>query len=154
MTPTASGLLDNPDYDALLLAVWTFVAGGIYGAVGYFLIGFSLFFGARLLGSLGTFRRERQIVAFAAVPLAASFLLLLPLRLALFGGDTFRDGGSDAGAGESALFAAQLGFAAWSLGLLVLGVVVVHGWTWARSLAAVGSAAALLASIVGIFFLL
>jgi Yip1 domain len=154
MTPTASGLLDNPDYDALLLAVWTFVAGGIYGAVGYFLIGFGLFFGARLLGSLGTFRRERQIVAFAAVPLAASFALLLPLRLALFGGDTFRDGGADEGAGETALLAAELGFAAWSLALLVLGVVVVHGWTWLRSLAAVGAAAALLAAIVGIFFLI
>jgi Yip1 domain len=154
MTPTASGLLDNPDYDALLLAVWTFVAGGIYGAVGYFLIGFGLFFGARLLGSLGTFRRERQIVAFAAVPLAASLLLLLPLRLALFGGDTFRDGGADEGAGETALLVAELGFATWSLGLLVLGVVVVHGWTWLRSLGAVAAAVALLAAIVGVFFLI
>jgi hypothetical protein len=152
-TPTASGLMDKPDYDALLVAVWTFIAGGIYGAVGYFVIGFSLFFGTRLLGSLGDFRRERQIVAFAAVPLAASFLLLVPLRVALFGGDTFRAGGVDDGAGESGLLAVQLGFAAWSLGLLVLGVVVVHGWTWARSLAAVAAAAALLASIVGIFFL-
>jgi hypothetical protein len=145
--------MDKPDYDALLVAVWTFIAGGIYGAVGYFVIGFSLFFGTRLLGSLGDFRRERQIVAFAAVPLAASFLLLVPLRVALFGGDTFRAGGVDDGAGESGLLAVQLGFAAWSLGLLVLGVVVVHGWTWARSLAAVAAAAALLASIVGIFFL-
>jgi hypothetical protein len=154
MTPTASGLLDDPEYDALLFAVWLFIAGGIYGAVGYFMLGFSLFFGARLLGSLGTFRRERQIVAFAAVPLALSFPLLLVLRLALFGGDTFRAGGADEGAGEKALLLVGLGFAAWSLGLLVLGVVVVHGWTWARSLAAVGAAVALLASIVGIFFLI
>jgi hypothetical protein len=154
MSPTAGGLFDNPEYDALLLAVWTFVAGGIYGAVGYFLIGFGLFFGARLLGSLGDFRRERQIVAFAAVPLAASLLLLLPLRLALFGGDTFRAGGSDDGAGETAVLAVGLGFAVWSLGLLVLGVVVVHGWTWLRSVAAVGAAAALLAAIVGVFFLI
>ncbi len=74
-SPRASVLLDNPNYDAPMFAVWTFIAGGIYGAVGYFVIGFSLFFGARLLGSLGTFRRERQLVAFAAVPLAASLLL-------------------------------------------------------------------------------
>jgi hypothetical protein len=150
-SPRASVLLDNPNYDGPLFAIWTFIAGGIYGAVGYFVIGFSLFFGARLLGSLGTFRRERQLVAFAAVPLAASLLLLLPLRLALFGGDTFRSGGSDEGAGESALLAIQLGFAVWSLGLLVLGVQVVHGWSWPRSLAAVAAAAALLAAVVGLF---
>ncbi len=152
-SPTASGLLDNPEYDPLLLAVWTFVAGGIYGAVGYFVLGFALHFGTRLLGSQGAFRRERQIVAFAAVPLAASFLLLLPLRLALFGGDTFRAGGTDEGAGESVLVALQVGFAVWSLGLLVLGVKVVHGWTWPRSLGAVAAAGALLAGIVGVFLL-
>ena len=45
-SPTAGGLLDKSDYDAALVAVWTFVAGGIYGAVGYFLTGFALFFGA------------------------------------------------------------------------------------------------------------
>lgn len=153
-TPTAGRLLDNPDYDGLLLAIWTFVAGGIYGAVGYFLLGFAIFFGARLLGSLGSFRRERQIVAFALVPLAVSLLVLLPLRLALYGGDTFHDGGADEGAGEVVLLALQLGFAAWSLGLLLLGVRVVHGWDWVRSAAVVLAGAALLAAMVGVFALI
>jgi hypothetical protein len=150
-TPTAGGLLDNPDYDPVVLAIWTFIAGGIYGAVGYFLVGFALYFGALLLGSEGNFQRERQIVAFALVPLALSFLLLLPVRLALYGGDTFRDGGADEGAGETALLVLQLGFAAWSVGLLVVGVRVVHGWSWPRSLGAVGAAVALLAAIVAVF---
>jgi hypothetical protein len=149
-TPTAGGLLDNPEYDATILAIWTFIAGGIYGAVGYFLMGFALYFGALLLGSEGNFQRERQIVAFALVPLALS-LVLLPVRLALYGGDTFREGGADEGAGETALLVLQLGFAAWSLGLLVVGVRVVHGWSWPRSLGAVGSAVALLAAIVAAF---
>ncbi len=153
-TPTAAGLLDNPDYDVLLFAVWAFIAGGIYGAVGYFLLGFALFFGARLLGSLGSFRRERQIVGFALVPLALSLVVLLPLRLALYGGDTFREGGADEGAGEAVLLALQLGFAAWSLALLLVGVKVVHGWSWPRSLAAVGGAVLLLAAIVGVFALI
>lgn len=152
-TPTAAGLLDDSDYDAALFAVWTFIAGGIYGAVGYFLVGFALFFGARLLGSLGSFRRERQIVGFALVPLALSLLVLLPLRLALYGGDTFRAGGADEGAGETVLLVLQLAFAAWSLGLLVVGVRIVHGWSWPRSLAALGSAALLLGAIVGVFAL-
>jgi hypothetical protein len=150
-SPTAGALLDDPEYDPLVVAIWTFVAGGIYGAVGYFVLGFALHFGAALLGSQGNFRRERQIVAFAAVPLALSFLLLLPLRLAVYGGDTFRAGGADEGAGEGVLLAAQLGFAAWSLGLLVVGVSVVHGWSWARALTTVAAAAALLAAIVAVF---
>ena len=150
-TPTAGGLLDNPEYDALLLSVWTFIAGSIYGAVGYFVLGFALFFGARLLGSLGSFRRERQLIGFAAVPLAVSFLLVLPLRLAIYGGDTFSEGGADEGTGEAALLGLQLVFVAWSLVLLLVGVKVVHGWSWPRSLGAVVAAAGLVAAIVGLF---
>jgi len=150
-TPTAGALLDKPEYDALLLMVWAFIAGGIYGAVGYLAFGFALFFGARLLGSVGDFRRERQIVAFALAPLALSLLVLLPLRLALYGGDTFRGGGADEGTGETVLLAAQLGFVAWSVALLGIGVKTVHGWSWLRSLAALAAAAVLLAAILGLF---
>jgi hypothetical protein len=153
-TPTAGGLLDNPEYDALLVAVWAFVAGGIYGAVGYFVLGLALHFGTRLLGSLGSFRRERQLLAFAAAPLALSLVVLLPVRLALFGGDTFRAGGPDEGTGETALLLLQLAFVAWSAALLVVGVKVVHGWGWLRVLGALGAAAALLAAIAGVFLTL
>ena len=151
-TPTAGGLLDNADYDALLVAVWAFVAGGIYGAVGYFVGGLALHFGTRLLGSLGSFRRERQLLGFALAPLALSLVVLLPARLALYGGDTFRGGGADEGAGETVLLALQLGFAAWSAALLVLGVKVVHGWSWLRALGPLAAGAALLAAIVGVFW--
>lgn len=153
-SPRAGVLMDNTEYDPLLFAVWTFVMGGIYGAVGYFVIGFCLFFGARWLGSLGSFRRERQIVAFAAVPLAASLLVVLPVRVALFGEDTFRSGGADEGAGESVLLAVQLGVAVWSLALLFLGVRIVHGWSWPRSAAAVGAAGALLVATVAVVALM
>ncbi len=153
-SPTAARLLDDADYDSLLLAVWAFVAGGIYGAVGYILLGFALFFGARLFGSLGTFRRERQIVGFALVPLALSLVVLLPLRLALYGGDTFRAGGADEGAGETVLNVLYLAFALWALALLLVGVRVVHGWSWPRAGAVVLSAAALLVAIVGVFALI
>jgi hypothetical protein len=150
-TPKASVLLDKPDYDAVVFAIWAFIAGGIYGAVGYFMLGFSLFFGTRLAGSLGGFRRERQIVGFALVPLALSLLVLLPARLALFGGETFREGGADEGAGETVLLVLQLAFAAWSLTLLAVGVKVVHGWSGLRSLGAIAAGALLLAAIVGVF---
>jgi hypothetical protein len=146
-TPTASGLLDDRDYDTM------FVAGGLYGVVGYVVAGFGVHFGVRLLGSLGSFRRARQTVGFALVPLAVSLLLVLPLRLAIYGGDTFRGGGADEGSGERALLAAQLAFAAWSLGLVVLGVRVTHGWTWLRAFVAVAAAAALLAAVLGVFLM-
>jgi hypothetical protein len=153
-TPTAGALLDKREYDAVLVAVWAFVAGGLYGAVGYLLFGFALFFGTRLLGSVGDFRRERQVVGFALTPLALSLLVLFPVRLALYGGDTFRDGGPDEGAGETVLLALQLGFVAWSFCLLAIGVKVVHGWTWLRTFAALAAAAALLAAILGVFTLI
>lgn len=150
MSPLASRILDNPDYDSVTLAIWLFIGGGLNGAVCYFVIGFALYFGALLLGSEGSFRRERQLVAFAAAPLALSFVVLLTLRLALYGGDTFHAGGADEGAGETALLLAQLAFGAWSAGLLVLGVRVVHGWDWLRSLATVGAATALMVAIVAV----
>jgi hypothetical protein len=152
-TPTAADLLDSPDYDAVLLAIWAFIAGGLYGVVGYFVVGFALFFGVRLLGSLGDFRRARQTVGFALVPLALSLLVLLPLRLALYGGDTFRAAGADEGTGETAFLVAQLAFAVWSLALLVLGVRITHGWSWLRALGATAAASALLAALVGVFAL-
>jgi hypothetical protein len=153
-TPTAADILDDPDYDAALLAIWTFIAGGLYGVVGYFVLGVALTFGVRLFGSLGDFRRTRQTVGFALAPLAASLLIVLPLRLAVYGGDTFRGGGSDTGTGERVLLIAQLGFAVWSLVLLVVGVRVVHGWTWARSVAAATATIALLAAMLGVFLMI
>jgi hypothetical protein len=146
-TPTAADLLDDPDYDSTLLAIWAFIAGGIYGFVGYFVIGLAVLFGVRLFGSIGSFRRARQTVGFALVPLAVSVLLLLPLRLAVYGGDTFRAGGADEGTGERVLLVAQLVFAVWSVALLALGVRVVHGWSWVRAVAALVVAAALLAAL-------
>ena len=152
-TPTAADILDDPDYDALLLAIWAFIAGGIYGAAGYFVIGFAVFFGVRLLGSVGSFRRARQTVGFALAPLAASLLVTLPLRLAIYGGDTFRGGGADEGLGGDILLALQLGAAVWSLALLAVGIRVTHGWDWLRTLGSLVAAAVLLAAVVGAFAL-
>lgn len=153
-TPTAADILDNPEYDAILLAVWTFIAGAIYGAVAYFVLGFALYFGVRLLGSAGDFCRARQTVGFALVPLAASLVLTLPLRLALYGGDTFRAGGGDEGVGGDVLLGLQLAAAAWALALLFVGVRMTHGWDWLRSLASIAAAVALLAAILGVFWML
>ena len=84
------------------------------------------------LGTQGSYRRSRHVLAFSAVPVALS-LVLWPLKLALFGSALFRAGGDDSGAMGKVFAVAWLGFLAWSICLLVLGVRAVHGWTWLRA---------------------
>jgi hypothetical protein len=145
---TASHLMDpnlydpGATYDGISMAVWVFIAGSISGVFGYFVVGGLLHLAARLLGSQGTYRRNRQILAFAAVPVALS-LVLWPFKLALYGADVFKTGGRDAGTGSHVFAVLELAFVAWSVVLLVVGVRAVHGWTWARALATSALAAAL-----------
>jgi hypothetical protein len=132
-TSTAAHLLDDKDYDALNVAIWAFFGGGIYGAFSYWVLGALLYAGSRALGSQGTYRRSRHVLAFAAVPIALS-LVLWPVKLALYGEDVFRSGGSDSGAAVFGVL--MLAFVLWSVALLVIGVRSVHGWTWGRAAAA------------------
>jgi hypothetical protein len=136
----ASGQLGG---DGFVVAALALLAGAIYGAGILFVGGLLLYFGARRLGSLGSYRRARHVLAFALAPLVLS-LALWPVRLALYGGDLFRSGGDDHGTGALALHLVDLGFALWAVALLVAGVRAVHGWTVARSGAAVALAVVLL----------
>ncbi|HST14272.1 MAG TPA: Yip1 family protein [Gaiellaceae bacterium] len=136
----ATSYLDDASRDGVDLAIWAFAAGGISGAFAYFLAGWLLYRVSRLLGSHGSYRRSRHLLAFAATPVALS-LVLWPFKLALCGDDWFRSGGSDSGPTAAVFDVLAAGFVGWSLALLVIGVRSVHGWTWRRALAA--SAAAL-----------
>jgi hypothetical protein len=146
-TSTAGHLMDEQDYDGLLVAVWTFLAGGLYGGFAYWAFGGALYGGTRALGSTGSYRRARHVLAYAAVPVALS-LVLLPVKLALWGGDVFHRGGSDAGAGTVAFGVLSAAFLLWSLALLALAIRTLHRWTWARSAAAFGVAVLLPALVV------
>ena len=147
---TARTLYDDPEYDALNIAVWAVIAGGFIAFAGYFIIGGALYLGTRGLGSVGTFRRARHILGFALAPVALSLFLVWPLQLAVYGSDVFRRGGSDHGAAVRVFDALELGFAAWSAVLLVVGVRAVHGWTWLRSLGALGLVALFLAAFASL----
>ena len=140
-TNAAARVLDDYEFDALVVAVWAFLGGGIYGVAGYFLIGGLAYLGASFAGGLGSFRRARHVVGFAAVPLALS-LAIWPIRLAVFGDDVFRSGGSDTGAGNTLFEALEVAFLAWAFGLLALGIRTVHAWSWPRALAATALPAA------------
>jgi hypothetical protein len=146
-TTIAGVLLDDIRYDGVVLAVWAFVGGGLYGVGGYFLLGFLVFLGSALAGGRGSYRRARHMVAFAALPVALS-LLLWPLRLLAYGGDWFRGGGDDTGAGRLLFEALVAGTVVWALVLLALAVRVVHGWSWPRTAAALVLSVAPAAAVV------
>jgi hypothetical protein len=118
----ASGAASS--YHGLMLPVWLFLAGGITGVAAYWIFGAILFGAVRALGSLGSYRRARHVLAYAFVPLALSLVL------------------SPVGRGTFAWVVPV--FVAWSAAMLVIGVRAVHGWTWPR--AAAGVAPALIAA--------
>ena len=141
-TNAFSHALDDFELNGLTLAVIAFISGGLYGLVGYFVLGFLVYAGARAARSDVTFGRARQIVGFAVVPLALSLLVWF-VRIAVYGGDPFRSGGSDTGFGNQLFEAAELAVLLWSAVLLVVGLRAYHGWSSARALAAALPALAL-----------
>jgi hypothetical protein len=138
----AATYLNDPSRDGVDLALWVFLGGGIVGAFAYFFVGACLHAAVKALGSQGTYRRSRHMLAFASVPLALSLLVLWPVKLALYGEDWFRTGGRDTGSGGAVFDVLTYAFFLWTAALLVIGVRSVHGWAWARALGATALAIA------------
>jgi len=124
-TPTYGRLMDDVAYDGLLVAVVSFIGGGIYGTAVYYLGGLLLYWVTRALGGI-TYRQARHVLAFASAPLALSLIVLWPVRLAIYGEDLFRSGGSDHGAGNSVFAALEVSAVLWALALVVVGVSALH----------------------------
>jgi hypothetical protein len=135
-------MLNDGSVSLVVIPVLAFISGALYGTVVYWLAGGLLHGAARRLGSQGSYRRARHVLALAAMPLALSLVIFWPIRLAVYGEDLFRTGGDDYGRGDAAFGGIYVGFGAWSLLLLLVGVRTVHGWTWGRAAAAVALAAA------------
>ncbi len=142
---SAASFADDPARRGLIIPVWLFVAGVLVGALNYWIAGGVLYLALDILGSRGSYLRARHLLALAAVPLALS-LVLLPVRLAIYGTDIFYSGGSDSGPGAHAFTALELAFALWALVLLVIGIRTVEGWSWLRA----GAAAALFAALAAL----
>jgi hypothetical protein len=147
-THVARQLLNDASMSTALIPVWAFFGGVVYALAFYWIGGALLFAASRRLGGLGSFRRSRQVIGLAAAPLALSLFTLWPIRIAVYGEDLFRTGGNDYGRGDTIFGAIYYAALAWTVLLLVLGVRAVHGWTYARALAAVAIAAIVPALIV------
>jgi hypothetical protein len=148
LVPETGRLLNDPaaDSSGAVVAVLVFLTGGIYGIATYWLGGALLYVGLRGAGSTGSYRRARHVLAFAAAPTVLGLVLVWPLRLALYGTDSFRTGGEDSGTLPFFFDLAAVGFALWSLGLLIYGISVVEQWRLLR--AGVSVALAVLAVLV------
>ncbi len=146
-TTVASGLLDDVEMDGSLVAVWAFLAGGLYGFTLYYVVGKVFHVALRRLGSRGSFRRARHVLAFAATPIALALVVYWPVRIAIYGGDLFRHGGADGRRGGIVLAWLFYAFVVWAFALLIVGVRTVHGWSWRRSLAGVAFASVIAAGL-------
>ena len=134
-TNVAARALDDFELDALSLAVWAFVAGGLHGLAVYLLVGALVYFGVRAAGGVGSYRQARHVLGLAAVPVALS-LAVWAVRVVVFGDDVFRSGGSDTGPGNDVFERLEVAFLVWSIVLVAVGIRVVHGWSWPRAAAA------------------
>jgi hypothetical protein len=122
--PNVGRLLDDRfvQWDALLIAIVVFFGGAIYGIAAYWAGGLVLHAAVSPFRFTRSFRQARQLLAFAAAPVALSLFVVWPVRLAVYGEDVFKSGGSDRGAGNWAFIGLELVFVAWALALLVLGL--------------------------------
>ena len=130
LTPAWGTIMDDSTVDTLVLLVVTFIGGLFYGAAGYFLLGLVLLLGAKAVGIDPPFKIARQVVAFAAVPLALGFFVLVPAIALAYGADWFRTGGSDEGTGRVVVTALGLAFVAWSAVLVALGLRTTFRLPW------------------------
>ena len=130
LTPAWGTVMDDSTVDTLVLLVVTFIGGLFYGAAGYFLLGLVVLRGAKAVGVDPPFKIARQLVAFAALPLALALFVLVPTIAIAFGDDWFRTGGSDEGAGRAVVTAVGLAFVAWSAALVALGLRTTFRLPW------------------------
>ena len=150
-TRTAGTLFDDAEFDWLLLFVEAVFAGLLVGIQNFWVVGWTVYLGGRAADSGASYRQARHVVGLACIPFALELLVVWPVRIAMFGSDAFRSGGSDEGAAQAVFRTIDGLTLAWAVCLLVIGVRALNGWSWPRTLASLTVAGALLTLIVFLF---
>jgi hypothetical protein len=150
-TRTAGRLFDDIEFDWLLVVVEAVVAGLLVAIQNFWILGGAVYLGGRAADSAASYRQSRHLTGLATTPWVLALLFVWPVRLAMFGADAFRSGGSDHGPAEIVFRTIDIGLLAWSAVLVYLGVRALNGWSWARSLAGCAVAAVVFALLVLLF---
>ena len=154
-TPTAGRVFDDLEFNNnwLLLLVECVVAGLLVAAQNFWIIGGAVYLGGRAADSGATYRQARHIAGLATAPFVLSLLFVWPVRIAVFGSDAFRSGGSDHGVAQGVFRGFDAAFAVWALALLVIGVRTLNGWSRLRTLASLSVAGVVFGLITLLFVL-
>jgi hypothetical protein len=150
-TRTAGRLFDDIEFDWLLVVVEAVVAGLLVAVQNFWILGGAVYLGGRAADSAASYRQGRHVTGLATIPWVLALVFVWPVRLAMFGADAFRSGGSDHGPAEAVFRTIDIGLLVWSAVLVYLGVRALNGWSWARSLAGCAVAAVVFALIVLLF---
>jgi hypothetical protein len=151
-TRTAGRLFDDIEFDWLLVLVEAVVAGLLVGIQNFWILGGAVFLGSRAADSAASYRQARHVTGLATAPFVLALVFVWPVRLAMFGADAFRSGGSDHGAAEVVFRTIDAGLLVWSATLVYVGVRALNGWTLLRSLAGVSVGAVFLTLVLLLFF--
>jgi hypothetical protein len=129
------------ELSGLTLTLQSILGGLLVGLSNFWLGGALVYLGARGLGATSGYRLARHITGFATAPFILALVLVWPVRLALYGDDLFRSGGSDDGTGGDVFRGIDALLLLWTLALVLIGIRETQRWPWSKTAAAFGIAA-------------
>jgi hypothetical protein len=135
----------------LLILVECVVAGLLVAIQNFWILGGAVYLGGLAADSAATYRQARHVVALAMAPFVLSLVAVWPVRLAMFGSDAFRSGGSDSGTAEIVFRSIDAAFLAWTVLLLLIGVRTLNGWGWRRTVASLAVTAVVFGAVAVLF---
>lgn len=136
------------DLSAFNLTFESILGGALVALSNFWLGGALIYLGARGLGGLTGYRLARHLSGLATAPFVLVLVLVVPVRLGLYGTDLFRAEGGDSSAGGDVFIAIDALVLAWTLAFALIGIRVTQRWPWGRAAAALG-VSALFAILLG-----
>ncbi len=140
----------HTDFSTFNLVFESILGGALVALSNFWLGGALVYLGTRGLGALTGYRQARHLAGLVTAPFVLALVVVVPVRLAVYGTDLFRAEGGDAGTGGRIFIAIDALLLAWTLVLLLVGIKVTQRWSWGRAAAALG-VAALFAILLGTF---